>query len=345
MIEPLVIGSLIGSLGVALWVYRLGWNILSDSATLTLMSAGVRVSSPFRWRVLIPLLLRPLVKRAGPPPWRPRRPEPFLDWVYKPALWVWSALSWGSLIACTAIIAYIGDRAGAPAWLCATLFVGLPWYRILSMAPFMTDQLGMLCALLCVVLPVEYALPVCIIGGMAHERSAVFAAIFSWNPAFLIGIIPPMLTALFGKKGAAQPWELGWVDKPLSGAIPFHRAHPLWSYVAPWGAVLLGIEPTLQMAALVIVSYGQLLVARDQERLYQWMAPALIVPAAILISLANPLGISLIVLFHIFSPTQDPASRVGKKPNFVPEWDDPEWIKQRKVNKMDPTTTQQKQKS
>ena len=300
----------IATLFVALWVYRHGWVMYNDSATYLLISAGHPASGPFRWRLLIPWILRPWVRKSGPPPYRPKTPAHVHKWVARPPMFIWSALSWACMIT-TAVL--LSSQTVTP-WMACILFCAIPWYRILAAGPFMTDQLGMLCAVAVTLLPLEFAIPVAIIGGLAHERSPVFAAAYAWNPIFLVGCIPPLLIALFKRtgRGPCLPWEMGWVDKWFSGTRSYHNGCPLWYLIAPWGAMLLGAEPDIQLGLVVALAYGQMVVACDRERLFQWAAPALLAPAVAVLSGCSNIVITLVLTAHIFSPFMDPVS-AGKK--------------------------------
>ena len=118
-----------------------------------------------------------------------------------------------------------------------------------------------------------------LIAGMTSERAPLFAALWAWSPIPLVGLIAPAVRALLFRPGPdvdvligtdagnalIAPWRIGlrrnWHDINL---------------IAPWGGLLAAfLWMDMRMAITMIVAYGQLAVATDTIRLYQWSAPVL----------------------------------------------------------------------
>lgn len=138
--------------------------------------------------------------------------------------------------------------------------------------------------------------------GATKETAPIFAALWAWSPIPLIGLLVPLVTAIVVKPGV---YPLGGkadeaLAHPVKTAWQTHRRQPFAWWVLPWGVLILGLaHPTWQIAATVLVAYGQCLLATDLVRVYMWCWPVLaaqtfhVVPRGwwlplVVLHLANP---------------------------------------------------------
>ena len=88
----------------------------------------------------------------------------------------------------------------------------------------------------------------------------------------------------------------------MQSSRQFHRGqwlNPL-VMVAPWGPLLLGLGAlTPQLAVALALGYGQLVVATDSVRLYQWAAPVL---ALACVAVVPPVWLPLFAVALVFNP-------------------------------------------
>ena len=156
-----------------------------------------------------------------------------------------------------------------------------------------------------VLLPINiYAsIIVAMLSGMVRETSPLWAAIYSFNPLPLLGLIPVAVRLLFKRGGDVLDADNAWVLKhPFKASKQFHEdrwTDPLLMFT-PWAGLILGLGAmSWQLAIALIVAYAQLLVATDSVRLYQWAAPVVciacvqFVPGALLV---------FVVLSVVFNP-------------------------------------------
>jgi hypothetical protein len=201
----------------------------------------------------------------SPPP----RPSPYhLRWLLPMLLgsriWAWCIVSWASLLATCVLF-----PGGALLW------AGLPWFRTMAQAPVLVDAPAMALALL------TLRRPACCwgIGWAVSERFPILAALISGSPWPLLGLL--------GVAALSTRMEHGPGDSPLRvGLDNAPRLASLHTMLLPWGVGLLALlSPgwTVREVALVAVAYGQMLVAHDSVRLYQWAAPVVLPKAWALI--------------------------------------------------------------
>lgn len=130
------------------------------------------------------------------------------------------------------------------------------------------------------------AIVLVVLAGAAKESAPVFAAAFAWSPWLLVGLAAPLLIGLIRKPGAMP--EMGdehqWIlDHPIKASRKYHDGmlrslSP--ALLLPWGACVVALAaPSWQLAAVLALAYGQLLVATDTVRLYQWAAPTVAIAA------------------------------------------------------------------
>jgi hypothetical protein len=117
--------------------------------------------------------------------------------------------------------------------------------------------------------------------GATKETAPLFAALYAWNPAPLIGLGAPALRHLqpagddvfgpdeFPHYVLDHPFETAWSTRQGRS-----KDWKLW--LAPWGACLAGFgNPTPQTLATLAAAYGQCIGATDNARLYQWAWPVM----------------------------------------------------------------------
>lgn len=141
------------------------------------------------------------------------------------------------------------------------------------------------------------ALVLVALSGACAEKGPVFAAIYAMHPVLLLGLL-------------AVNWERGapgneWWLQPIHKLLPMMRKHHApfdWrTMLAPWGSLVVLVPLggfTLQAGVALAAGYGQLLIATDRARLYQWAAPVLI-PLAVH---APPSVLAAAVVLHMFNP-------------------------------------------
>jgi hypothetical protein len=109
------------------------------------------------------------------------------------------------------------------------------------------------------------------------ERAPVWAALYSWNAGPVFLGLTLMLIAMRRKHSPrrAPAWKVGlsrgerWSDAKAMALLWGAGLAALWS--TSW---------TLQEALIVVVAYGQMLVAYDTVRMIQWSAPV-VLPRAV----------------------------------------------------------------
>jgi len=137
------------------------------------------------------------------------------------------------------------------------------------------------------------------------------------NAAHIHGFAAPgigggILTSLpagnpkIGTWNYTEPQEASILAHPLRAGLAAHagRWFDLRVMLTPWGVGLLGglITPRSTFPMLIItlmLAYGQLLVATDSVRLYQWAAPPLILAT---ISVVPPEFAVVALLVHLLNP-------------------------------------------
>ena len=211
----------------------------------------------------------------------------------------------------------------APTWqtgvAAALLFCWLPGIRYGLRAPILVDLPALALALVAAVCvkhgEVEVAIVVAMLAGACKESAPVFAAAFAWNPWLLVGLVAPAIRAVWVKPCPpaddplkrwqtatpmeehewilAHPWRAGWKhhqSKWLDG---------MWM-IAPWGAtVVAAAAMDWQLATVLALGYGQLLVASDTVRLYQWAAPVVCIAAVSVVPVA---WLPVLVVATIWNP-------------------------------------------
>lgn len=212
-----------------------------------------RVARPFHLRFGLPLILRDS-ERA----------------------WLWCSRL--SIVAIGLLTAWY---ARSP-WMVCVAF--LPGIAFAWRHPVLVDATGMALALAAAILwPIWWpaAVVIVLLAGCVRETAPVWAAVYAWNPVMLVGLFPTVIRALQRAGTDVLDAENAWILRhPIQASRKYHRS--LWAdplvMVAPWGAMLVGLRSLdVQLVAALGLGYGQLVVATDSVRLYQWVAPVLAV--------------------------------------------------------------------
>ncbi|MGW4364103.1 hypothetical protein ACWEKT_00540 [Nocardia takedensis] len=288
LLEAAVVGAGAGAL-LGLGHYRqIEKQISSDGDRYLTLGRGDPVPYPFMYRWLIPIVCRDSVPR-----WRMCTDLhllalPILTCVYI-ARWEsdTARLIVGSLLICG--------------------FAGI-WQNNIR-RPVLVDPMALTWALGAAVLsgygwwPAAQA--VAVVAACMKETAPAFAAAFALDPLLLIGLAAPIARRLLVAAGPDTHQSVALAD-PFGSARAKHAPQlfdPL-PLLAPWGAGLIAIliEDAEVMAVLMIaltLAYGQLLVAVNTVRLYQWAAPAVALAAATVIP---PRWAVVVLLAHLFNP-------------------------------------------
>jgi hypothetical protein len=146
---------------------------------------------------------------------------------------------------------------------------------------------------------------VVVVAGCMKETAPIFAAAFCLDPLLLAGAVMPVVRRLLSPAGPDTHNSQALAD-PLGSARRAHADHlfdPV-AMIAPWGAGVLAVLVSDRMTAVIVVvclslAYGQLVMAVNTVRLYQWAGPAVALAAASVL----PVGWeSAVLLIHLFNP-------------------------------------------
>lgn len=236
-------------------------KLLPDSIHYLRAAEGLRVPVPYNRRWLLPRIL-------GPHPGR------------------WYALTCASLAALPFVAAlYFFTRGldGTRIAFATALICALPGLRLAARFPVLIDAPSftgaLLVASLASVAPWWVTLPLSLVIGATRETAPVFAALWSWSPLPLAGLLAvgwlrPAAVPSPDEPWLSHPYREAWRERVR---IRFDRL----VYVAPWGAALAGLcVPTWQMAVTVLAAHAQLFAAVDTLRLTVWAGPVLVLGAA-----------------------------------------------------------------
>jgi len=174
----------------------------------------------------------------------------------------------------------------------ALLLVGLPgiWHLHIRW-PVLVDPTAMTWAMasaLCAVNGYWIAAVLCsLVAGAVKESGPIFAAVYGWNPIALVGLLAPLVRRYVARLAKDPEGEDDILVHPVRAARRAHRGD-WWRprvMLAPWGICLLApftfdLRLSLMLAAGACLAYGQLLVAVDTVRLYQWAAPLAVLATA-----------------------------------------------------------------
>ena len=167
-----------------------------------------------------------------------------LPWVCGTSETRWRVASFGGMVMATGLIGALAWQHGATgtqAAFAAALFLGLPWVRFCTDCPVLVDMPGLALALLAAVLvPVNGYLcgAALFAAAMVSEKAPIWAAVFAWNPALLVGLLVPLAFRLALKPGpiAGDDRFVATISHPLRTALETHAG--LWRnpfvMVLPW---------------------------------------------------------------------------------------------------------------
>lgn len=290
--------TLVGAIAVAIWWYRYSTTPTQDGGAYLVVAAGHPCPPPFRWRRL-QCLLRPWCRGVTPQPasWS----TPFQQ--APKAVAVWTAASWTALAVSSGLVGVYAEQNGVSGLLAAVLWVSLPWFRGLVRCPVLTDQVAMMLALAASVVPWWAAIPLALLAGRANERAPMFAAVFAMSPVPLVGLLAPAWAWWRAPECCLLPWLKPERYSPWGAMRRYHGGAALYEFVLPWGACLLATgNVSIQLAAAMVMGYGQLVVASDRARLFQWGAPVAVVAACQVLGSAPAWVVGLAVVAHVASP-------------------------------------------
>lgn len=212
----------------------------------------------------------------------------------------WTVVSRASVVAIGALVAVY---AGSP-WMACVAFLPGIWFNWRH--PVLVDATGMAAALAAaVVWPHCWpaALALVLIAGCVRETAPVWSAIYAWNPILLVGLVPVAVRWLMRQGDDVLDAENRWIlDHPIRASLKYHAGAWLdpFTMVTPWGALLVGIGAlSAQLEVAIAVAYGQLLVATDSVRLFQWAAPVLALAA---VNAVPAWALPFVALGVVFNP-------------------------------------------
>jgi hypothetical protein len=216
-----------------------------------------RVCRPFHLRWLLPMVLR-----GNPLAWL---------WVSRLSLVAVGLLTW----------AYTDS-----VWMVCV--AALPGLHFNWRFPVLVDVTAMALALAAaVMLPIFWpaAILLVLLAGCTKESSPVFAALYAFNPVLLVGLIPVAIRWLQrqGPDVDTLPADNHLlVSHPFKAGWDFHSKRLLdpQLMLLPWGGLIVALGAVnVQLVAVLVAAYGQLVVATDSVRLYQWAAPVVALAA------------------------------------------------------------------
>lgn len=235
-------------------------NLSPDGNFYLRAAAGLPVPRPYNRRWLLARMLGPNPRRWAQCTHASLALTPGAAWLFFGAMGLGGA-----------------ERLFAVALLCA-----LPGVRACSLRfPVLLDAPSFLVALLLAwaacAAPWWVVLSLALLGGATRETVPVFAALWSWSPWPLVGLL-----AVGWTRPAART-DIPWLTHPVREALALRRALG-WDgvlYLRPFGAALAGLVGcSWQCAATCAVAAAQLLAAQDTIRLTVWAGPVLVLGAA-----------------------------------------------------------------
>jgi hypothetical protein len=200
--------------------------------------------------------------------------------------WVlWAVFTWFWLLAsCVLLWWYAKTTNMAYPLLVVSIWAALPLYRVCAHLPVLTDAPAIALALLSArYAAVDDNLPaavVSVVAGAINEKAPVFAALWSESFYPLAGLAA-VLVATLGVKAKSPSEEVKWPWFTMKKARQRNstRLDSATALLMPWGACLAAAFCRhwnwIDWLTLA-VAYGQLIIAVDGARLYQWAFPVLL---------------------------------------------------------------------
>jgi len=254
-----------------------------DSARYWLAAQGKQVARPFHLRWLLPAACG-----INPARW-----------------WVVWALSWPIL---GVGVFFLADLGWERSLFAAVLVLALPGVWGPSVVrPVGVDLPAMAlgaCAAAAAVHGVWWAaIPLVCLAACIKESAPVWAALWAWHPALLVGLILVAFTAAVVKPGmdeiTSRPDLAEIHAHPFRTALRARQWRDAWVMVAPWGVCLAALyAPSWPLVAVLAVAHLQLLVATDTVRLVHTAAgPVAAIAAATVLPVA---WLPLFAVAHVF---------------------------------------------
>jgi hypothetical protein len=185
------------------------------------------------------------------------------------------------------------------------MVAGLPVSRFNLGHPVLVDAFAMGVAVAAAVVA-EWSIPgavvLAVVAGCVKEAAPVFAAAYAWNPWLLLAMVAPAIRALWKTGPDVLDEKNRWIlDHPFRAGREAHKG--LWLrgiMLAPWGGAIVGFAGLdWHLAVVLVLGYGQLLVATDTVRLYQWAAPTLCVAA---VGAVPEVWLPVLVVWTVWNP-------------------------------------------
>jgi hypothetical protein len=203
-----------------------------------------------------------------------RRPQPY-PFHRRFCGWPKRLLFRTSLASLVAIGALMGD------WKHALLLGTLPGFWFIATHPTTVDGPAMLLALAAALLwPVSPAgaIAVSCASGFIHERGPVFAALYAWHPALLVGLV-----MMGWWRRPAPPDEDPLVGRGLKHAMIAHKQYNDWLEPLHTGFALRGLPLIAAWAGVspqawltLGVAWCSRIVGTDLGRFAFWAAPVMV---------------------------------------------------------------------
>lgn len=252
----------IQGLALATQLYRKGYQVTPDGRRYLAMGRGGKQPSPYARRWLMPAVI-------------------------KANITAWKVASGVAFLACGPLMY---ELTGSLA--CVWLMAWLPGLLLNVRLPVLTDQCAIALMLGSAVAyqhgHLAVAMALLFASGQCKESAPVFGVLLC--PHWLMGVAALMsvLGACgVGVRRGGEP-DAEHQFRPFRTARAKHDPFKWTSMLLPWGGVAVmacvaGLElntVTVLAGVSLAVAYGQLLIANDEVRLYQWAAPAVLVALA-----------------------------------------------------------------
>lgn len=257
--------------------------------------------SPFHMRVLMPAL-------CGK-----NEADPFIPTVENFKRWrIGTCVGIGA----TALGIY-GMAGGWKGVAAGALFLTLPVNRFNLEFPILVDAMALGLATCSAALYMRgWKVPATLVvlaAGATKETSPVFASLFAQSPVLLVGLAAPLVISKLRTPGTDMaPVQVEVLAHPVAIAKKHHNrflvdANPM--LITPWGASVVALgAPSFKLYSTLAVAYGQLLIATDVMRLYQWAAPVVCIAA---VSAVDKKWWPLLIAATAFNPFRE-ATPIAK---------------------------------
>ena len=233
------------------------------------------------------------------------QPRPFCHRFLLPEIFrtprKWQIFTYSSLIALGPALAYFIDGTIEQKLFGVALMVGLTGvFRINVLYPVLVDAPAMLLVVLMAALIKHHnwvlAYSLLIFAAGIKESTPIFIFLLAQNWWWALGIL---VSVALNYQYRNKPK----VESGIKVGLAAHKGY--WfsasEMLLPWGMCLLVVfNMNWWVFAIIGVSYGQLLIANDRARLYQWAFPAVINAVVPIIPVEWMIPVLLIHYFHPF---------------------------------------------